>query len=180
MNKKKIKKMMLEKRLSLGMDEIRLASDRIADKIKKMDSFIKAETVLFYYPFRNEADMLPLMREIFASKTVGLPRIEEGESVMTARKITGIDELEPGAHGILSPSESAEIIMPEDIDFIVVPLVAYDSRLHRIGYGGGYYDRFLPKCVNAVKCGAAYSFQNAGDVFPEDHDVRLDEVVTEI
>lgn len=64
-------------------------------------------------------------------------------------------------------------------DLIVVPLVAFDERLHRIGFGGGWYDRFLANHPNAIKLGLAYEMQRVSQLPDEPHDVRLDVVVTE-
>lgn len=171
---------MLERRLSLSPEQIESASQKITDKIESLSSFKSAGTVLFYYPFRNEADMTALIKKSFRDKTVCLPRIENAKRTMTARRVRSLADLHPGRYGILSPPEDAQMIAPDEIDFVIVPLVAYDESLHRIGYGGGYYDGYLLHCVNAVKCGAAYSFQKTDKIISENHDHKLDMIVTEV
>ena len=171
---------MLEKRLSLSTEEISSASRTIIEKIGGLRSFKSAETVLFYCPFRNEVNITGLIEKSFADKTVCLPRIENKAGRMTARKVLSLNDLAVSEYGISSPPEDSQTVNPGEIDFVVVPLVAYDESLHRVGYGGGYYDRYLPKCINAVKCGAAYSFQKTDKIAAGPYDIQLDIIVTEV
>ena len=172
--------MMLERRASLDEDAMWLASDVIVEKISGLSAYKKARTVLFYCPFNNEVEITALIERAFSQKTVCLPRIEPGEGRMTARRVYNLKSVEIDRYDILAPTNDSQIVKPEEIDFIAVPLVAFDEGLHRIGYGGGYYDRFLPKCVNAFTCGVAYSFQKVQRIDAKPHDIRLDAVVTEI
>jgi 5-formyltetrahydrofolate cyclo-ligase len=180
MNKDDVRAMMLARRASLTDDEVWLASEAIVEKISGLSAYKKALTVLFYCPFGNEVNISALAEDAFGKKSVCLPRVEPGEGEMSAREVESLSCLERAHYGILAPPGDTKIISPEDIDFILVPLVAYDENLHRIGYGGGYYDRFLPKCINAYKCGVAYSFQEIEEIKAAGHDIRLDAVVTEV
>lgn len=99
-------------------------------------------------------DAAQLRRQVFA-----LPRIDlESRSLTLHRYIVG-DPLEPGYGGIPQPSTNAPVIDPKTLDVIIVPALAVDTRGHRVGYGGGYYDRLLPLCTKAVRCAIAYDFQ---------------------
>jgi len=180
MNKDIIRKQMLERRAVLLPQKIKRLSETVMNKISGLDSFKNAKTVLFYYPHKNETDIINLIEKSLKSKTVCLPRIEKEKGEITARKIYSLDDLVAGEYGIMSPGESSQIIAANEIDFVVVPLVAYDRHLHRVGYGKGYFDRYLKKCQNAFKCGVAYSFQKAQDIDCQSHDIKLDMVVTEI
>ena len=180
MNKADLRAAMLEKRASLNEDEIWLASDAIVEKISGLSAYKKARTVLFYSPFNNEVKITSLIEQAFSQKKVCLPRIEHGEGIMSARRIYDLREIKTDRYGILAPPEKARKVEPKEIDFVVVPLVAFDQTLNRIGYGGGYYDRFLPQCVNAFYCGVAYSFQKVPQIDAGSHDMKLDAVVTEI
>ncbi len=85
-----------------------------------------------------------------------------------------------GAYGIRTPvPERSQSIHPAELDLVLVPLVAYDRQCRRLGMGGGYYDRFLPRCTLAVKLGVAFSCQEAERVPAGEYDVPLDGVVTE-
>ena len=172
--------MMLHKRAALTESEVQAASQKIMLKIREMDTFKRARTVLFYYPIKNEVDLLPLILECIGDKILCLPRAEDKHGHMTARVVEDISILEEDCHKVLSPPEGANRVAPSEIDFVAVPLAAYDDKINRIGYGGGYYDRYLPMCNNAYKCGVAYSFQRVSDIKHDAHDVKLDAVVTEI
>ncbi len=179
MNKKEIRAIMLKKRAGLSDKEKRASSEVICKKISRMDSFIKARNVLFYYPIKNEVDILPLLESEAKDKTISFPCVGKTDGDMTARKVMDINLLVKGSYGIPEPSKNAGIVWPEEIDFVIIPLVAFDKDNNRLGYGGGYYDRYLPKCKNAVKCGVAFSFQETEQLDSDIHDIALDMVVTE-
>lgn len=87
-----------------------------------------------------------------------------------------------GKYGILRPAaEHSDLIEPENIDIVLTPCVAFDSSRLRLGWGGGYYDRFLPRCPKAVSIAAAYEVQRVDKVV-SDHpwDAVLDAVATEL
>ncbi len=86
---------------------------------------------------------------------------------------------EPGAFGIPEPAEGSETVPPERIGLVICPGTAFDGKGGRLGMGAGYYDRFLPKCVNAVFLMAAFSAQRAEELPLEDTDVRMDLIATE-
>ena len=179
MTKEEIRKEKLKKRSKLSAFEVLDKSNTIAEKIKKLDEFRKAKTILFYYPHNNEVDLRTLITQALEDKNVCLPYVEKESMTMTARSISNIDGLEVGRYGILSPKAESEIVKCENIDFIVVPLVAYDKNLNRIGYGGGYYDKYLKNCQKPFKCGVAFSCQRTDMIKKEKHDVLLDIIVTE-
>jgi 5-formyltetrahydrofolate cyclo-ligase len=83
-----------------------------------------------------------------------------------------------GDSHLLMP-DNMEVSLPADLDLIIVPLVAFDESCNRIGMGGGYYDRFLKNYPKARKVGLAYELQKVSHVPVEQHDVRLDQIVTE-
>ena len=70
-------------------------------------------------------------------------------------------------------------MLPEEIEAVLVPAVAFDGRGYRIGYGGGYYDRFLPEVPQAARIGAAFSCQVVAEIPADSHDVPADRIVTE-
>lgn len=82
--------------------------------------------------------------------------------------------------GILAPNpKCSELVAPEDIDVVLVPCVAFDADKNRLGWGAGYYDRYLPQCQRAVKIAAAYDVQRVDSIPTDEFDVRMDAVVTE-
>ncbi len=154
-------------------------STMIINKIYEMIEYKKAQTVMLYYPIRNEVNIKPLIRKATINKRICLPYVEKGIAEMTAREVEGIKYLKKDKFGIKSPDEYAKVIDPNDIDFIVVPMIAFDKNKHRVGYGGGYYDKFLRKCTNAMKCGIAFSFQEVEYINNNEFDIKLDIILSE-
>ncbi len=179
MNKEKLRAEMLKKREELSQEYVRAASSVICTKISKMDEFARAKTVLFYCSVKNEVNVMPLLEESMNDKVVCIPRMESEKGKMTARKTEDANCFIEGKFGILEPPSDSLIINPEEIDFVIVPLVAFDGENNRLGFGGGYYDRYLPKCLNAYKCAAAYSFQKVGLIDVNSFDIKIDAVITE-
>lgn len=104
--------------------------------------------------------------------------MENGE--MKALKPFAASDVELSAHGISAPSEERSVIIkPEELDIILVPLLLFDEDKYRLGQGGGYYDRYLPKAGNALKIGVAFELQRYEKVPREPHDVPMDMIVTE-
>ena len=123
---------------------------------------------------------LPLGRvfadALAAGKTLVLPRCA-GEGVMHGHRVDAPDRLVKGAYGILEPGADCLRVEPAEIDLIFVPGTAFDVRGHRIGQGGGYYDRYLNR-TRAVRVGVCHDFALLSAVPSEAHDARMDIVVT--
>ena len=144
----------------------------------RLEEFQNAETVLFFHGIRSEPDTRELIRRALElGKTVALPKTYP-KGVMAARKIKGFDELTPSRFGIPEPAESAPVIGPDELDFIVVPATAYDRKGNRLGRGGGYYDRYLSS-TSAFTCGIIREKMLMSRVPMEKHDIRVRCVVTE-
>ena len=85
-----------------------------------------------------------------------------------------------GQYGIRTPILSrSEILLPEALNLVLVPCTAFDADCFRVGMGKGYYDRYLPRCKNAVKIGIAFEAQRVEHAAVDEHDQRLDAYVTE-
>ena len=131
-----------------------------------------------YMAMRTEIDPIAAMEEASAYGPVGVPVIMDKAQPLRFRTWTPDCTLVVGEFGALIP-ESGEWMMPE---IVVVPLVAFDRKGSRLGYGGGFYDRTLEllrsqKSILAI--GFAYAAQEAGDLPLEDTDQKLDLIVTE-
>ena len=90
-------------------------------------------------------------------------------------KIKSYDDLVPAPFGLLEPKET-EMILVQMIDMMIIPLSSYDSKIHRTGYGKGYYDSVLGNCIN--KIGIAFQEQEVDQIDVEPHDVTLDEIIS--
>ena len=137
-------------------------------------------TVMLYASKPPEVDTMPLIRRLLDRGTrVVLPIIERDTRTLRLYYLDDPGRLVPSTFSVPEPIGSEIPARIEDIDIIIVPLLAFDRFGHRLGYGAGYYDRFLPLCPAATKIGVAFSCQEIGEVPADDTDVPLDRVVTE-
>jgi 5-formyltetrahydrofolate cyclo-ligase len=179
--KGEIRKRMLQVRNSMTREEIAIRSFAIFKGLKELGEIRRASTLVIYLSFGSEVLMDELIRWGWGEgKRIAVPlcRPEKGE-LITCR-IDGFDELERGHYGIREPK--ANLLRPisrGEIDAVVVPAVAFDRRGYRVGYGGGYYDRFLPEAPQAAKIGVAFACQIVAAIPAGPHDVPVDRIVTE-
>ncbi len=134
-----------------------------------------------YMPMRNEADPLSLMRALAArGAQLALPAVIASDAPLVFRAWREGDALTAGPFGTRHPAETAPQLVP---DFVLVPLAAFDRRGHRIGYGGGYYDRTLVALraqKSVVAAGVAFAVQEVETVPASHHDAMLDVVLTDL
>lgn len=180
MSELKLEKAKLRKEIRSAFpgQEIRdTESRKIVSHLLAWPELQRAETICLYVPLRREADVWPLIEQLMQmpEKKVVLPRVE-GPGEMTLRTVDSPEKLIPGAYDIPEPAADAEVVAPEALDLLIVPLEAVDRQGMRLGKGGGYYDRLLPK----VKCpavGAALHYQQVEVIPAEAWDHPLDAVV---
>jgi 5-formyltetrahydrofolate cyclo-ligase len=150
-------------------------SKKIAQKLVDLLQLKKAKNILLYYPHKNEVDTRFIIDRLLRSEKINLflPKVK-GKDLIPVR-LKDLHSLKKGYAGIMEPE--GEAVTPEEIDVVVVPAVAFDTKGHRLGYGKGYYDRFLKK-TDALKVGVAYDFQIVDRLPYEPHDVPVDLIVT--
>ena len=135
-----------------------------------------SEVMAVYASQTSEAPTNRLIEHITnLGKTVSFP-IVKGNSPMEFRAVSSIDLLEAGFKGIGEPTKNCPIVIP---DIIIVPLIAFDRSMNRLGQGGGHYDRTFAKYPEALRIGLAWSVQETSEVPIEEHDVTLHAIVTE-
>ena len=131
-----------------------------------------------YYPYNNEIDVMPILKKLEKQKyKIALPKIKKN-SLMDFFKWSTDDPMIVNKYGIPEPV-SNKIVSP---DIYLVPLVAYDKNLNRIGYGGGFYDRYFKRVKKVKKIltiGLAYSFQEVKKIPINNYDIKLDIIITE-
>ena len=163
-----LRKQCLEKRNALNEEEIINKSHLICHKlIKLLDKNLQ---IMSYIPIKNEVDT-SLLEDYF--KDIAYPVILDNYE-MEARIS---NEMIKNKYGILEP-KNGKLLNIEDLDVIIIPIVGFDLNMHRIGYGKGYYDRFL-KNINAKKIGLAYECQKVDHIDIDENDIKLDLIITE-
>ena len=176
MIKSKIRKKILEIRKKKNSKNIKLSLLKIFKEIKKNIS--KKKIIGVYYPVNFEIDILEFLEKLeVKGLQLCLPVVKKNNE-MDFYSWSTKNLLKLNKFGIPEP-EQIEKILPE---VILVPLVAFDNRLYRIGYGGGYYDRYidkLPNKKNLLKIGIAHSCQKINRVPINKYDKKLDIIITE-
>lgn len=141
--KKEIRKKLIEKLKSLDPKYRKESSESIFKEIVKQKDYLLAGTIFIYVGTDNEVDTSLIIKDALAKgKKVVVPKtIELG--LMEACEIDSMEDLQPGRHDILEPMDATYRLDPDKIDVAYIPCVAYTSGGYRIGFGGGFYDRFL-------------------------------------
>ncbi len=177
-----IRKALLKKRDVLSSDERLEKSEKIVSRLLDLFEIIKAESIFIYVSFRSEVDTHMLI-ESFLEKDqkVFVPFTDMEKKTLIPSMIKSVKkDLAPGALGILEPPFQQLRPMPLDkIDIIIMPGAAFTEKGYRIGYGGGFYDRYLKE--NHTKSYAlAFDFQLVDAVpFDPEFDMKVDYIVTE-
>lgn len=166
-------------RTSLSESDRKIFNAAVAERLIGLSA--TAVVIMSYMALGEELDLMQFNEEILqAGKKLAFPvTLEKGrmEAYIPAEE----DSWTVGAYGIQTPiPEKSLLINPEDLELIVVPCVAFDTDKMRIGWGGGYYDRYLPRCTKAYKIGVAYEVQRMNKIAAESAwDIALDAVITE-
>lgn len=154
-------------------------SEAVAGYVLNIAWFKAAETVFAYLSYRSEVAAMPIVREAFRQgKRVAVPKVEGDR--MQFYEITSEAEIKAGYKGIPEPVSCESAVVPKDGDLILVPGTAFDRCGYRMGYGGGFYDRYLSENRAAYKTlGLAFSEQIYERIPGDEYDVRLDMIITE-
>lgn len=177
-DKHALRRRILALRDALDADTLRQRSAAVRERLCALEVYRAAKTVHLFMPFGSEPDTRLILEDLWARKVRAvLPRVAPDRR-LDHLAVTGWDELEPGAYGIGEPVAGCPAVDPAEVELICVPGVAFDRRGGRLGYGGGYYDRFLEACP-APRVALAFALQIVPEVPREDHDLLVDTIVTD-
>lgn len=158
--KKDFRKKVIEYRNNKDTDFISTNSKKITEKLLSMNCIKDANTIMLYLNFNNEVKTDQLITKLISlRKTVAAPVTLKNERKLIPFKITNLkDGINIGAYGIREPKKDPyNELNVEDIDILIVPAVAYDKDCYRLGYGGGFYDRFIEHLRDdAITIGIAF------------------------
>lgn len=179
--KKVLRESILNLRMNLTKAEVKDKSDKIFKQLKNLEMMGKSQNILLYMDFRNEVRTQGIIDYLVGQgKNVYLPRVIFKEREMRAYLYDGLETLEKSKYGILEPSINAKALERSSLDLIIAPGVAFSSSGYRLGYGGGYYDKFLEKLGREVPVIAlAFELQMLNDLPVEKHDRIVSKIVTE-
>ncbi|RKD31323.1 5-formyltetrahydrofolate cyclo-ligase [Thermohalobacter berrensis] len=181
--KAKLRKEMLKRRSSMSKKQVQTLSDKIIATLTKFPIFTDGKNIMTYLSFNNEINTFNLIKHCMENnKRVIVPYCEERNIRIIPSEIKDMSkELVKNKFGFYEPKH--DYLRPfnhNNIDMIIVPGLAFDKRCYRIGFGKGYYDRFLSRIKPEIPTiGLAYSFQIVDRILEEDFDVPLDYVITE-
>ncbi len=183
MSKNELRKYVIAARNKLAADIIKEKSSVITSKLIRLEEYRRAGTIMAYVDFRNEVQTGPIIEDALQrGKRVAVPVTDVANKKITPSLVKNYPEdLEPGTWGIPEPKPGlVRPIPPGEIDMVIVPGVAFDTAGNRLGYGGGFYDRFLPETApGCVYVALAYEIQIRPNVYPSEHDQPIHILVTE-
>ena len=190
MTKASIRSEMLSARDIMSPMTRELLSNTVIDNVLTSKEYISAHVIFLYSSIRNEVDTIDLIEQSLKDgKKVALPvsYMSNGSPKMDFYYIKSRSDLVPGYMGILEPDRrKTSVVIANDMpDTIVVPGVAFDYSMNRIGYGAGFYDSYLfshnytTYSMKPYLLGICYDFQMGYDITPEPNDIKMNLVVTE-
>jgi len=180
MEKKELRKKMLEMRDQKKPEDRALWDDIIYNKFIGSDYYRNASVIFIFVSFRSEVDTHRIIRKALEDgKVVGVPKVVSKKEGIKVFRIDSMEDLEAGYFGVLEPKEGCRSIPAEDIGLIVMPGAAFDKEGGRIGYGGGFYDRYLSEAGREIKkIALAYRFQVLDKVTMDENDISVDCIIT--
>ncbi|MCB1387352.1 MAG: 5-formyltetrahydrofolate cyclo-ligase [Nitratireductor sp.] len=168
---------LIDARLSVSADERRQMGEAIASHLADAFGAVGGRTISFYWPFRGEPDLRPLMEQMSQAGAVcALPIVTAKGQPLIFRSWRQGEELERGIWNIPIPAKG-EIVTP---DIVISPVVGFDPQCFRLGYGGGFFDRTLAAMRAKPRVfGVGYGSQAIPTIYPQPHDIPMDCIVTE-
>lgn len=176
MLKKALRRELLAQRNAVSQEQKRRWDEAINRAILAHDWFGQAAQVLGYYPIGSEPDIRPALEEALRQgKEIYLPKCKPLTREMAFHRVRSLEDVEPGAHGIPEPADHCQLSIVH-CQLCIVPGLAFDDNGFRLGYGGGYYDRFLARHGELRTLGVCYARAS----LPRDAtDIAVKRVITE-
>ena len=176
MTKTEIRKQMKGLNTALSSEQREELSARIFNEAERLPAFARAKVVALFASLKDEPLTAPALERWSRSKRIVLPRVEG--DIMRFYDYDPASMNDSGSFGISEP-EATALCRPEEIDFIIVPGMAFTAAGMRLGRGKGFYDKYLSQPgFRGVKAGVCYAHQLVGELPVEPHDVFMDYVVT--
>lgn len=179
--KSELRRRTIARRDRLSAPQIRRSSAAAGSRLLALPEFQRAGTVMFFVTFGSEIDTLrAIQASISQGKRVAAPRADPRARSLQPCQIADLEaDLAPGAHGIREPRPHCRPVPLDEIAVVIVPAAVWGEDGYRLGYGGGYYDRFLERLPSAVRIGVGFEMQVVPHVPHGDGDLPVDILVTD-
>ena len=175
MDKKALRKRIREQKRAMTLEQIEMASRKLVEQFLALEAYRKAKTLYGYLPYNQEVRTVPILEQALADgKRVAVPKIYDDE--MRFIYLTDLSQVETGYAGIPEPIADGPIA-DDPTALVLMPGLAFDREGHRIGYGGGFYDKFLSAEPGHPTVALCYAFQMVEYLPTEEFDISVDSVL---
>ena len=175
MDKKALRTMIRTQKRAMTEAQIQAKSEALAEKLYASDLYRNAKTIYGYLPYNQEVRTVPMLkRALKDGKQVAVPKVYGEE--MRFILMEDLDAVETGYAGIPEPVADGPVAC-DPTALVLMPGLAFDPQGHRVGYGGGFYDRFLEQEPDHPTLALCYDFQMLQHLETEDHDIPVDRVL---
>lgn len=182
LDKKALRKAMIEERRKLSNEENIQKSMDIRNKLFNLEKYKKSNFIFTFISTDEEVDTHNIIKEsINMGKRIGVPITVPKERKLLVSEVKNFEtELEMGYYDILSPKKDfIREVSPNVIDIVLVPGLIFTKDGYRVGYGGGYYDRFLSQIEDVIKIGICFDMQITEEIPTDQYDIPVDYIITE-
>lgn len=175
--KEQIRRDFKTRRRTLSCEHVRINSDKICENFLDSDIYKNCQNILAYSTIQNEVDLSQIINQaLLDNKNLFLPRVE-GDS-MNFFRINNTDKLQIGSYNILEP-QNGTVYQDSTNSIILVPGIAFSTQGARIGFGKGFYDKFLSQHNSIFKIGIAYDWQITKSWVTNEFDINMNMIITE-
>ncbi len=179
--KKDLRKFYSNLRDSLSAEEITKKSQKMCNSFFGSALYKNSQTIFTYINYKSEFNTSIIAKKTLSdNKKLCVPVMSKKAHEMFFVQITNLNELQKNKFGILEPALNFEkVLKPNDKTVIIVPALAFDKNGFRLGYGGGYYDKYLSENKSFANIGFSFNFQIANELIHNENDIPVDVILTE-
>lgn len=175
MDKKELRRTIRERKRAMTKEEIVSRSEKLGVLFSQSEAYKAAKTIYGYLPYNQEVRTIPMLEQALKDgKRVAVPKVYGDE--MKFLYLDDLSQVEKGYAGIPEPIADGPVA-DDDTALVLMPGLAFDPAGHRIGYGGGFYDKFLAAEPNHPTLALCYEFQMLPELHTEEHDIPVDTVL---
>lgn len=172
MDKKALRKFITQCKRNMTEEDINQKSKKLLEKFLETDLYINAKTIYGYLPYNQEVRTIPILEQaLLDGKTVAVPKVYDDQMCFIC--LSDLTHVAPGFAGIPEPIENGPIA-DDPTALVLMPGLAFDPQGHRMGYGGGFYDKFLVQEQEHPTIALCYDFQVLPYLETEEHDIPVD------